>query len=142
MGNVDVKPLSQGRMGFALCFSLLDSSSLTEVMEIYSLLNLIKEKRQAVLTPLIFLIGTKDDLVGRPESASIAKQIRVMAEDFAGRNSLPFFKISSKNGRHVDRSLDEMVSQIVQTPSLSAFDITGWNVGEEADSSEESNRSD
>eukprot|EP01053_Blabericola_migrator_P008775 Blabericola_migrator_1__8774@NODE_4622_length_1055_cov_69_994939_g2813_i1_p1_GENE_NODE_4622_length_1055_cov_69_994939_g2813_i1NODE_4622_length_1055_cov_69_994939_g2813_i1_p1_ORF_typecomplete_len125_score8_64_NODE_4622_length_1055_cov_69_994939_g2813_i1453827 len=45
-GAVELKPLTQGRMGFALCFSLVDLRTLEEAMEIHYLLTLLKEKKR------------------------------------------------------------------------------------------------
>eukprot|EP01057_Protomagalhaensia_wolfi_P001936 Protomagalhaensia_wolfi_Nauph_80__1935@NODE_2213_length_1167_cov_13_148050_g1727_i0_p1_GENE_NODE_2213_length_1167_cov_13_148050_g1727_i0NODE_2213_length_1167_cov_13_148050_g1727_i0_p1_ORF_typecomplete_len287_score60_40Ras/PF00071_22/0_091Ras/PF00071_22/5_1e08TniB/PF05621_11/0_086TniB/PF05621_11/4_1Roc/PF08477_13/0_09Roc/PF08477_13/1_1e03Roc/PF08477_13/1_6e02AAA_22/PF13401_6/0_095AAA_22/PF13401_6/4e02NTPase_1/PF03266_15/4_5NTPase_1/PF03266_15/23NBARC/PF00931_22/0_12NBARC/PF00931_22/2_2e03AAA_16/P len=136
-GVMNAKPITRGRMGFALCFSLLDMNSLTEAERILQLSKLVREYEHELLTPLMFLIGTHDDEVGKTESRTEQQEIQRTAEAIAQRERIPLFMVSTKSGRNVDRVLNELVAQIVQTPSLSAYDIVEMG-DEDQDENEES----
>nr|CEL71152.1 TPA: Ras family domain containing protein, putative [Neospora caninum Liverpool] len=124
-------PITNGRMGMIIVFDVNRKATLHKAMEIYDLIESVREYKRENIRPIIFLVGTKIDV--DPTSETV-QRVLGEAEVYAQTKFIRFWKVSATSGKNVNKMFQEMVYRILGCVML-------WDIEYEEDSESEEEES-
>ncbi|KEP62219.1 UNVERIFIED_CONTAM: Ras family protein [Hammondia hammondi] len=124
-------PITNGRMGVVIVFDVNRKATLHKAMEIFDLIESVREYKRENIRPIIYLVGNKYDV--DPSSAKVQQTIGE-AEIYAQTKFIRFWKVSAISGKNVTKMFHEMTYRILGCVMLWDIEYEEDSVSEEEES--------